>query len=68
MIRLVPYWNVNFFNYACCFIKHIIRLVPYWNVNSNISLSIYPKNMIRLVPYWNVNFFSDGVFPNPSTD
>ena len=33
IIRLVPYWNVNWSDMTTSEKKYLIRLVPYWNVN-----------------------------------
>ena len=55
VIRLVPYWNVNYERDTIEQSALAIRLVPYWNVNTfNYSLS-FLYFFIRLVPYWNVN-------------
>ena len=55
MIRIVPEWNVNYFQHLVLTYQSYIRIVPEWNVNNVAKKFPQLAGTIRIVPEWNVN-------------
>ena len=58
IIKVEPYWNVNYVKYASLINLSPIKVEPYWNVNSKFTSFIISAQTIKVEPYWNVNYHS----------
>ena len=55
LIKVEPYWNVNYEPYQEDKLTILIKVEPYWNVNLYWWSEFDTYKFIKVEPYWNVN-------------